>query len=244
MVACPLKFWNQFTAYSSCSNELKLGRMILNIGLHNCLEPNFSVSTKGRCGSCTLNYCNRFTALGIRPLELKLEFLDFSWFFRGWHLYRGSWDSQISRNLLLLHLQMAYSPKRGYFWQCVIFMVYCTACRGPILDSFCFGLMSSDSELVKQIEYLEVCFLQLFRSGGYRVTIFISYQWFIATNCGQCRGRAIRKVRMNDILKAFTSFNLDELDSRLQYLLSTWATLQIVGDRFCIFLCEGKLTWL
>ena len=78
MVACPLKFWNQFTAYSSCSNELKLGRMILNIGLHNCLEPNFSVSTKGRCGSCTLNYCNRFTALGIRPLELKLEFLDFS----------------------------------------------------------------------------------------------------------------------------------------------------------------------
>ena len=54
-----------------------------------------------------------------------IDWLTFCPWFRGWHLYRRSWDSQISRTWLLLHLrvifpaqlqsvEMTYSPRRGY----------------------------------------------------------------------------------------------------------------------------------
>ena len=55
-----------------------------------------------------------------------IDWWNFGPWFRGWHLYRGSWDSQISRTWLLLHLhvifatqlqnvQMTYSYRRGFF---------------------------------------------------------------------------------------------------------------------------------
>ena len=49
-----LKFSNQLTAYSSYPNELKRGRMILDINLHNCYERDFQV-----LGSVFLNILRR-----------------------------------------------------------------------------------------------------------------------------------------------------------------------------------------
>ena len=70
-----LRSSNRFTAYSFYAIELKLGRMILDISLHNRLESDFPFSPRGAVGARLLKFSNRFTAYSIYPIELKLSMI-------------------------------------------------------------------------------------------------------------------------------------------------------------------------
>ena len=73
---------SRFPAYSFFPIELKFGRMVVDIGLHNCLEPDFSIFPKRYRGGVPLeifkssvpkNYISYPTELTLGRMMLDIS---------------------------------------------------------------------------------------------------------------------------------------------------------------------------